>query len=152
MPYTYEHIEVVDLDSSQRGLLNALFQSTWSGPPANVVSATLGGQAGSIKMLEVVGTRTYNEAQLPDPPVDIVDTDGSTFTVQLTERGALNAGQIVQLNNFIASVWPGAVGDVHRIEFMLVEGVMRTTLYGVLSAANANALPKGKRFRVRTRT
>jgi len=158
MPYTYDHEEVVVLDGTQRGLINLLFQSTWNGPPANVTGATIRNQAGTVRVVEVTGQKDItNENQLPDPPFDIVDTDGSVFTIQLTKRGQLNPGQTNQLNNFIASVWPGATGDVAELEFLRFEDEtqtlqMRATLRGALSAATADDLPKGKRFRVKTKT
>ena len=153
MPYTYDHEEKVILDETQRGLLNMLFQSTWTGPPQNVLSAMIRNQAGNVKIIEVTGTKDIvNENQLPDPPFEIVNTDGSIFTVQLTERGRLNAGQITQLENFIASVWPGAVDDVLRLDFLLTPDGMRATLLGELSAASAGDLPTGKRFRVKTKS
>jgi len=153
MPYEYEHEEITLLDATQRGLLNMLFQSTWGAQPQNVTGATIRDQAGTIKVVEVTGLKViHNEAQLPDPPFDVVSTDGSSFTIQLTKRAQLNAGQITQLNNFIASVWPGAVTDVRQLEFFLVDGNMRVHLLGELSAATAGELPKGKRFRVKTKS
>jgi hypothetical protein len=159
MPYTYAHEEVVVLDATQRGLINLLFQSTWNGPPANVTGATIRNQAGGdVRIIEVTGEKVLaNETLLPDPPVEIVSTDGNSFTIQLTQRGQLNPGQITQLNNFIASVWPGAVTDVEQLDFLRVldeaqAWQMRATLRGSLPAATADDLPKGKRFRVKTKT
>ncbi len=153
MSYVYDHEEVTILDESQRGLINLLFQSTWSGPPQNVLGAAISNQAGNVKMIEVTGTKDIvNENQLPDPPFEIVDTDGSIFTIQLVERSRLNSGQITQLNNFIASVWPGAVDDVRRLDFLKVGVDMRVTMLGELSAATADDLPKGKRFHVKSKS
>lgn len=153
MPYTYDHEVIEILDETQRGLLNLLFQSTWTGPPQNVVSAMIRVQAGNAKIIEVTGTKDLaNEALLPDPPFELVDTDGSIFTVQLTERGQLNPGQVTALNNFIASVWPGSVGDVRQLDFLKTDFGMRATLLGEMSAATADDLPKGKRYRVKTKS
>ena len=153
MPYTYEHEVDVILDDTQRGLLNLLFQSTWNGPPQNVVSASIREQAGSLKIIEVTGHKTVaNESQLPDPPVDIVETNGTTFTFVHIEQHQLNAGQITQLNNFVASVWPGVTSDVRRLDFLKVGDNMRATLLGEMTAANATDLPTGKRFRVKTKS
>lgn len=158
MPYTYAHEEVVVLDETQRGLINMLFQSTWNGPPANVTGATIRNQRGGARIIEVTGEKVLaNETLLPDPPVEIVSTDGNSFTIQLVQRGELNPGQINQLNNFIASVWPGAVTNVDQLDFLRILDEtqtwrMRATLRGSLPAATADDLPKGKRFRVKTKT
>lgn len=158
MPYTYSDKVVEVLDETQRGLINQLFQSTWSGPPANVLGATIRTQAGDVKVIEVTGTKLINnESQLPDPPFDVVDTDGSKFTIQLTERGGLNPGQINALNNFIASVWPGNIADVVLIDFLRIVDdddafQMRVTLQGTMTAPTADDLPKGKRFRIRNKS
>lgn len=158
MPYTYEHLEDVILDTTQRGLFNSFVASTWSGNPNNVTHATMHLQGTGIVIVEATGTKDYpNEAALPDPPLDIVDTNGTAFTVQSVDRGDLNPGQIVQMNSFIASVWPGSISDVTEMVFQRVldeeeTWQMRATMRGVLSAATAGDLPQGKRFRVKTKT
>lgn len=158
MPYTYEHIEEVILDGTQRGLFNTFVASVWTGNPNDVVNAVMRIQASDVVVLEVTGTKDYaNEAALPDPPLDVVATDGTAFTVQFIERGGLNPGQIVQMNSFIAAVWPGATSDVAQMDFQRVLDAsetwqMRATLRGVLTAATAANLPQGKRFRVKTKT
>ena len=158
MPYTYDHSEEAILDGTQRGLFNSFVASTWTGSPNNVISAVMRIQGLDVVILEVVGTKNYaNETVLPDPPLDVVDTDGTAFTVQFLERGTLNPGQIIQMNNFISSVWPGAVSDVTQMEFLRVLDddeiwQMRAILRGTLSAATSADLPHGKRFRVKTKT
>lgn len=153
MPYTYEHKEETILDGTQRGLFNSFVAATWTGNPNDVTNATMRIQASDVVIVEATGTKNYaNENALPDPPLDIVTTDGTAFTVQSTDRGSLNGGQIIQMNNFIASVWPGATSDVGQMDFQRVGSEMRATLRGNLTAATADDLPKGQRFRVKTKT
>lgn len=153
MPFTYDHIEDVILDGTQRGLFNSFVASTWSGNPNNVTEATMNIQATDVVVVQATGTKDYvNANALPDPPLDIVSTDGAAYTVQSTDRGSLNAGQIVQMNNFIASVWPGSVSDVVQMQFTRTGSDMRAKLFGELTAATGAELPQGKRFRMKTKT
>lgn len=158
MPYEYEHIEETILDVTQRGLFNSFIASTWSGSNNNIVRATVTPQAGGAVIVEVTGSKSAaTAAQLPDPPVVIIDTDGTSYTYEHTDRAPLTPGQTTQLNTFIASVWPGVTTDVSVLNFQAVQDEaqtwqMRATLYGTLTAVDGSDLPRGKRFKIKNVT
>lgn len=159
MPYDYDHTEELILDATERGSFNTFIQSTWTGNPNDVISARVRRQGGgAVVIVEVTGTKVINsEAQLPDPPFEVIERTGSNYTVQFMDRGALNTGGQNNLNSFIAAVWPGVVADVMQLDFQRVldeseQWQMRATLRGTLSAATGNDLPSGKRFRIRKKT
>lgn len=157
MSYEYEHVEETILNVTQRGLFNTFAASTWSGSVNNITAAKVTPVL-DAPVCEVTGTKVAaNEGQLPDPPVTIIDTDGSSFTYAHTDSGTLNPGQTLQFNNFLASVWPGSATDVTHVHFMLVqndaqEWQMRVRMHGTLTAATGGELPRGKRFRIKNVT
>ena len=157
MPFTYEHEEVAILDATQKSHFVTFVMNVWDGASGDITGVSIRRQGPSARIIEVTGTKTMTAASLPDPPIDIINTDGTNFTLRQTIRQSLTGPQLAQVGTFVSSVWPGSPGDVSRLDFdRIVDETqtvqVRAKLFGTMTAATAANLPTGTQFRIRTKT
>lgn len=126
MPITFRHSELVILTEAQEAAFVSFVTGIWPGTAANIQGASLrkenldeGGFEVRFAVRGIIVATT--PAQLPTPPFQLDELDGSEYRYEHIEQVVLTAGQISAFANFLALAWSGSVGDVDRVSFTRVE-------------------------------